>query len=145
MRKNVLNIVIVVTAATLLTLMAFYVRVGATADAVAVLRTTGMTCGSCSSKITEALQRVKGVAVTEVDVAGGWVVVGYDTAAVKPEMLAEKVNSAGYISGLYRILTPEQFKQITGRDIGKKGAAASGGCGGCGGGGGGGCGSGKQS
>lgn len=141
MRKNVLNIAMVVVAATLLTLMAFYVRVGATADAVAVLRTTGMTCGSCSSKITEALQSVKGVAVAEVDVEGGWVVVGYDTTAVTPEALAGKVNGTGFASGVYRILTPEEFKQITGRDIGKKTASNSGCCGGKGGG----CGAGKQS
>ncbi|HXE95315.1 MAG TPA: heavy-metal-associated domain-containing protein [Dongiaceae bacterium] len=140
MKTRVINISIVVVAVTLLTLLAFYVRVGATADSVAVLRTTGMTCGSCSSKITEALQGVKGVAVTEVDVEGGWVVIGYDTKTVKPEMLAEKVSGTGFASGIYRILTPEQFKQITGRDIGKKVSSSSGCCGGKGGG----CGSGKQ-
>jgi mercuric ion binding protein len=140
MRAKVLNIAMVVGAVALLTLLAFYVRIGATADSVAVLRTTGMTCGSCSSKITEALQGVKGVAVTEVDVEGGWVVVGYDTKMVKPETLAEKVNGTGFVSGLYQILTPEQFKQLTGRDIGKKTASSSGCCGGKGGG----CGSGKQ-
>lgn len=131
----------VVAAVTMLSLLALYVRIGATADSVAVLRTTGMTCGSCSSKITTALQGLKGVAVTEVDVAGGWVVVAYDTKSVKPEKLAEKVNAAGFVSDINRILTPEQFKQITGREIGKKGAATSGCCGGKGGG----CGSGKQS
>ncbi|NTW98793.1 MAG: heavy-metal-associated domain-containing protein [Geobacteraceae bacterium] len=141
MRTKVLNIAMIVVAVTLLTLLAFYVRVGATADSVAVLRTAGMTCSSCSSKITAALQEVKGVAVTEVDVEGGWVVVGYDTKRVKPETLAEKVNGTGFVSGVHQILTPEQFKQITGRDIGKKAPSASGCCGGKGGG----CGSGKQS
>lgn len=141
MRTKVLNMAMIVVAVTLLTLLAFYVRVGATADSVAVLRTTGMTCGSCSSKITAALQEVKGVAATEVDVEGGWVVVGYDTKRVKPETLAEKVNGTGFVSGVHQILTPEQFKQITGRDIGKKASGASGCCGGKGGG----CGSRKQS
>lgn len=141
MRTEVLNIAMIGVAVTLLTLLAFSVRVGVTADSIVVLRTTGMTCGSCSSKITAALQGVKGVAVTEVDVEGGWVVVGYDTKEVKPEMLAEKVNGAGFVSGVHQILTPEQFKQITGRDIGKKIARASGCCGGKSGG----CGTGKQS
>jgi copper chaperone CopZ len=74
---------------------------------------------------------LKGVAVTEVDVEGGWVVVGYDSNAVKPEVLVEKVNGAGFGSKVQNVLTPEQFKQITGRYIGMK-TSASGGCGGCG-------------
>lgn len=99
-----------------------------------------MTCGSCSAAITEALQKVKGVVVAEVDVDGGWVVVGYDAKSVKPEVLAEQVTGSGFASGVHRLLTPEQFKQMTGRDIGKK--AVSGGC--CGSKGGG-CNSGKKS
>lgn len=139
MKAKAINIAMVLATVTLLSLLAFYVRVGVTADSVAVLRTAGMTCGSCSSKITTALQGVKGVAVAEVDVEGGWVIVGYDTKMVMPDKLAEKVNGAGFASGVYRVLTPEQFKQITGRDIGKKASQASGCCGR------GGCGSGKQS
>ncbi|HBA72024.1 MAG: heavy metal transporter [Geobacteraceae bacterium GWC2_55_20] len=134
---------LVVITITVLAVLALRVRIGATADSVTVLRTSGMTCGSCSSKITKALESLKGVAVTEVDVEGGWVVVGYDTKTVKPEALAEKVNAAGFGSRVHRVLTPEQFKQITGRDIGKQ-ASPSGGCGGCGTQGGG-CGSNKQS
>lgn len=134
---------LVVTVVTLLVLLAFRVRTGGTADSIAVLRTTGMTCGSCSSKITDALERIKGVAVTEVDIAGGWVVVGYDTKSVKPEVLAEKVKGEGFNSSVHIVLTPEQFKQITGREIGKN-ASSSGGCGGCGTNGGG-CGASRQS
>jgi copper chaperone CopZ len=131
MKTKVINGVVIVSMITLLAVLAVFVRIGATADSVAVLKTTGMTCGSCSSKITKALESLKGVAVTEVDVEGGWVVVGYDTKDVKPESLAEKVNGAGFGSKVHIVLTPEQFKQLTGRDIGKK-AASSGGCGGCG-------------
>lgn len=131
MSTKAINFAIVIGAATLLTLLAFYVRVGATADSVAILKTSGMTCSSCSSKISAALQGVKGVAATEVDVEGGWVIVGYDTKTVMPETLAEKVNGSGFVSGVHQILTPAQFKQITGRDIGKN-ASSSGGCGGCG-------------
>jgi copper chaperone CopZ len=133
MKNRIINIVIVVSVFTFLSVLAFYVRAGATADSVAVLKTTGMTCGSCSSKITKTLEMLKGVAVTEVDVEGGWVVVGYDTKAVKPEVLAEKISSAGFGSNVYQVLTPEQFKQITGRDIGKEVASSSGCCGGKGG------------
>lgn len=139
MRNKAINIAMVVVAVTLLSLLALYVRIGESADSVAVLRTTGMTCSSCSSKITDALQAVKGVAVAEVDVEGGWVIVGYDTKSVKPEALAEKVNGIGFGSNVHQVLSPEQFKQITGRDIGAKATKSSGCCGGRGGG----CGSGK--
>lgn len=131
MKNRTINVMIIVVTVTLLSVLGFYVRIGATADSVAVLRTTGMTCGSCSSKITKSLEALKGVAVTEVDIEGGWVSIGYDTKDVKPETLAEKVSGAGFGSNVHVVLTPEQFKQITGRYIGKN-AAPSGGCGGCG-------------
>lgn len=129
--KRISTSLLVILAVTVLVVLAFRVRIGATADSIAVLKTAGMTCGSCSSKITRALESLKGVAVTEVDVEGGWVVVGYDTKSVKPEALAEKVNSAGFDSNVHQVLTPEQFKQITGREIGKNDSPSKG-CGGCG-------------
>jgi copper chaperone CopZ len=133
MNTKIVNIGLVVVAAVLLTLLALRVRVGATADSVAVLKTAGMTCGSCASKISTALRNVGGVAVTEVDAEGGWVVVGYDTKTVRPDVLAEKVSSAGFGSTVHLVLTPEQFKRMTGRDIGAKTAPAAGCCGGRGG------------
>ena len=131
MKKRITTALLIIVAVTFLSVLAFKVKIGATADSIAVLKTTGMTCGSCSSKISKALETLKGVAVTEVDVEGGWVVVGYDTKAVKPEALAAQVNSTGFDSNVHMVLTPEQFKQITGRDIGMN-ATPSGGCGGCG-------------
>jgi copper chaperone CopZ len=83
--KTISTLLLVIAAVTVLVLLAFRVRIGATADAVAVLRTAGMTCGSCSNRITTALEALHGVAVTEVDVEGGWVVVGYDTKSVKSD------------------------------------------------------------
>ena len=139
--SNLVNSIIITVAVVFLATLAFYVRTGATADSIAVLKTSGMTCGSCSSKITAALEKQKGVAVSEVDVEGGWVVVGYDTKAVTPWILAEKVSVAGFGSQVHQVLTPEQFKQITGRDIGTKAGQNPGCCGGKGGG----CGSSKQS
>jgi copper chaperone CopZ len=131
--KNITTTLLVITVVAVLIVLAFHVRIGTTADSIAVLKTTGMTCSSCSNKITKALEALQGVAVTEVDVAGGWVVVGYDTKAVKPEALAAKVRVAGFDSNVHVILTPEQFKQITGRDITVNAATGSGCCGGKGG------------
>jgi copper chaperone CopZ len=131
-RNKLINVAILVSAVVLISVLGFYVKVGATADSIAVLKTVGMTCGSCSSKITKSLESMKGVAATEVDVEGGWVVVGYDTRTTKPDVLAKKVIETGFTSSVYQVLTPEQFKQITGRTIGKS-ATPSGCCGGKGG------------
>jgi copper chaperone CopZ len=113
---------------TLLVVLAFRVRVAASADAVAVLRTSGMTCSSCSAKISQALEKLKGVVATEVDVPGGLVIVGYDAKVVQPAALAEKVTSAGFGSSLQAVLTPSRFKQITGRDFSSKVATSKGCC-----------------
>jgi copper chaperone CopZ len=137
----IINCIVITISALFLVALAFHIKTGSTADSVAVLKTTGMTCGSCSSRITAALETQKGVAVTEVDVERGWVVVGYDTKTVKPEVLAEKVTGAGFNSKVHLVLTPEQFKQATGRYLGKNDRLDSGCCGGKSGG----CGSGKQS
>jgi copper chaperone CopZ len=126
--KILSTLLLVIAAVTVLVVFAFRIDTGATAYSVVVLKTTGMTCGSCSSKITKALQSLKGIAVTEVDVNGGWVIVGYDTKTIKPELLAEKVKGAGFGSTVHLVLTPEQFKQLTGRDIGAKAAPTSGCC-----------------
>ena len=132
--KRISTSLLVVTAVTVLVVFAFRVRIAATADSIVVLKTTGITCGSCSSKITKALESLQGVAATEVDVDGGWVVVGYDTKSVKPEALAEKVSSVGFGSNVHLVLTPEQFKQITGRTVGQIAGPTKGCCGGKGGG-----------
>jgi copper chaperone CopZ len=124
--NKTLNTCLVLTVLVILGVCAFFVRIGATADAVVVLRTGGMTCGSCVSKITKALENVHGVAATEVDLQGGWVIAGYDSKLVAPERLAEKVVKTGFDSKVQMVLTPEQFRKLAGRDIGKQ--AAAGGC-----------------
>lgn len=129
--KNVVNIMLVLLAVTMLVLLAFRVRIGATADAVAVLHTRGMTRGSCSDRIIRTLAREKGVVVTEIDLTGGRVVVGYDSKSVKPETLEVKIIGAGFDCRLETVLTAAQFRQLTGRDISRS-AASAGGCGGCG-------------
>jgi copper chaperone CopZ len=129
-KRSLANSMIIVTAVIVLAVLAWRVKPGVSADSVAVLKTSGMTCGSCSKLISTGLETVKGVAVTEVDVEGGWVVVGYNTRAVTPESLAENVRKSGFSSAVYAVLTPEQFKQSTGREIGKTAEAGAGCCGG---------------
>ena len=90
--KRISTSLLVVAALTVLVVLAFRIKNGASADSIVVLRTTGMTCGSCSSKISTSLETLKGVAATEVDVEGGWVVVGYDPKIVKPDALAAQVG-----------------------------------------------------
>lgn len=129
MKNKILNTALIAAAAVILVVFAFYVRVGASADAVVVLRTSGMTCQSCVQKITAALQSERGVAAAEVDLAGGLVIAGYDSKQVAPERLAQAVDATGFRSQVAKLLTPGEFRALAGRDIGAK---AGGGCGGCG-------------
>jgi copper chaperone CopZ len=128
--NTVINGIIISVATVFLIALAFRVNATTTADSIAVLKTSGMTCGSCSSKISTALEAQKGVAATEVNVEGGWVVVGYDTKTVSPDVLAQKVTATGFSSNVQLVMTPEQFKQSTGRYLGKKPDQGSGCCGG---------------
>jgi copper chaperone CopZ len=132
MRNTIINISLTVIATAFLTLLALRVRAGAAVDSVAILKTTGITCRSCSDRISKALQGIKGVAATEVDLDHGRVIVGYDTREVKPETLTENVKKAGFDSTVQEVVTPERYRQITGRDVGTSGAARPGCCGVCG-------------
>ncbi|MBJ6801009.1 heavy-metal-associated domain-containing protein [Geomonas propionica] len=126
MRNKILNTALILIVVAVLAIFAFYVRVGATADQVVVLRTSGMTCGSCVKKITEALQSQGGVAAAEVDLESGLVVAGYDSKKTAPEKLAQAVRKSGFQSQVAQVITPQQFRSVVGRDVGGK--AAPGGC-----------------
>ena len=128
MENKVLNACLLLAVLVILGVSAFFVRAAATADSVVLLKTSGMTCSSCSAKVIKALQNERGVAATEVDLEDGLVMAGYDSKQVAPDQLARKVAAAGYASSVQKVLTPEQFKKIVGRDIGKE-SAGSGCCG----------------
>jgi copper chaperone CopZ len=130
-KGKIVNIVLVLTVTLLLGVFAFSVRIKPAADNVAVLSTTGMTCGSCAGKIEKALQAKEGVASVEVDVEGGWVIVGYDSKKIKPEKIAAAVSGLGYRSKVAESLSVERFRAITGRNPGE-GVTGKTGCGGCG-------------
>lgn len=130
-RRNIINALMVLSVASLLLFLAFRVRVPPVADSVAVLSAKGMTCASCTEKITRALAGVKGVAATEVDQAGGVVLVGYERKSTGPEEIAARISAAGFDSATRAVMTPEQFRQASGREIGRRGAQGSG-CGCCG-------------
>ncbi|MBI1919737.1 MAG: heavy-metal-associated domain-containing protein [Geobacter sp.] len=113
-KRKILNILLIGGIAVVLVAFAFTVRVRASADSYAVLKTSGMTCGSCSYKISRVLQKEKGVASVKVDVDQGVVVVGYDSKAQRPEVFAEQVTGIGYGSRVMGVLSPEQYQKIAG-------------------------------
>lgn len=93
-----------------------------------------MTCGSCASKITAALDQVPGVGPVGVDVARGTVTVAFAEDRVSVYRLAKVISSTGF---------PAQLRQVwlaaEGEGAGSlpqsSAADRSGGCGGgcCGG------------
>jgi len=114
-RGNILNIVLVIVALAFLVVCALSVRIRPAADSVAVLETAGLTCGGGSGAIERALLARGGVAGVEVDAAKGRIIVGFDSKRIKPEALAATVAGAGYGSSVERLLTPDQYRVMTGR------------------------------
>lgn len=131
-RTRLINAALVLLAMLVVGAFAFAVRLEAAADSVAVLRTHGMTCGSCASRIEQTLRHEKGVASVDVDVNAGRVVVGYDSKKVRPEAIAEQVTGSGYGSSILQVVTPEQYRSMTGQNIAasrQQGGCGSGCCG----------------
>ena len=60
------------------------------------LKVTGMTCGGCTSSVTNALNAVNGVADVAVSLSAGEAVVQYDERVTSAEKLKSAVKGAGY-------------------------------------------------
>ena len=95
MKNKIINTILIIFVSAMLVTLAFFVRHGATADKVAVLKTAGIMCGACVADIEKALQATGGVASMEVDIPAGLVTVAYDSRTAKPETLAETVTALG--------------------------------------------------
>ncbi|MEC5217067.1 copper chaperone CopZ [Actimicrobium sp. GrIS 1.19] len=52
-----------------------------------LLKVTGMTCGGCSSSVTNALKLVHGVGDVRVSLADGTATVQYDASLASPDQL----------------------------------------------------------
>ncbi|GFO54593.1 hypothetical protein GMSM_16000 [Geomonas sp. Red276] len=124
MRNKVINLSLVGLVLLVLAVFGRYVRLGACADAVVVLKTSGITCDRCVQRVTRALQTEAGVAAIEVDLEKGRVMAGYDSKQVAPGELARKVRESGFCSRVERVLSPQQFKAVAGHEVGRQ----TGGC-----------------
>ena len=61
-----------------------------------LLKVTGMTCGGCTSKVTNALKAIAGVGNANVSLSAGEATVQYDERLTSPEQLKSAVKGAGY-------------------------------------------------
>ncbi|MDP2102272.1 MAG: heavy-metal-associated domain-containing protein [Methylotenera sp.] len=60
------------------------------------LKVTGMTCGGCSNKVTNALKAVNGVEDVVVSLADGQAIVQYNEALSSPAQLRSAVTNPGF-------------------------------------------------
>ena len=60
------------------------------------LKVTGMTCGGCTSNVTQALKAIPGVGDVTVSLSAGEATVQYDERLTSPEQLKSAVKGAGY-------------------------------------------------
>ena len=61
-----------------------------------IVKVTGMTCGGCTSKVTNALTSIAGVSDAQVSLSAGEATVQYDERLTSPEKLKSAVKGAGY-------------------------------------------------
>lgn len=61
-----------------------------------LLKVTGMTCGGCISKVTNALKTVSGISDVNVSLSTGEATVQYDERLTSPDQLKAAVKGAGY-------------------------------------------------
>jgi len=61
-----------------------------------LLKIAGMSCGGCTSKVTDALKAVSGVGEVIVSLSTGEATVQYDEQLTSPEQLKAAVKDAGY-------------------------------------------------
>jgi hypothetical protein len=111
-KKNLVNLLLVAAAVSLVAAFAFSVRLEA-ADRVAILKGEGITADG-AARIVRALEGEQGVASVAVDNSSGRVIVGYDSWAVAPETLAKRVAAAGYGCRLLQIQTFEEYRNTPG-------------------------------
>lgn len=124
MKMNRGNILAAVAVAVVLVLFGLFVRFDASANTYAVLKASGMTCGSCSGKVEKALRNKPGVSSVRVDLPSGLVLVGYDGRVLEARMLAEDVSKAGFSAKVQRVLDAKQYAALMAGSPG-------GGCGNC--------------
>jgi len=60
------------------------------------LKVSGMTCGGCTSNVTNALKAIAGVGDVNVSLASGEATVQYDERLTSPDRLKSAVKGAGY-------------------------------------------------
>ena len=60
------------------------------------LKVTGMTCGGCTSNVTQALKAIPGVGDVNVSLSAGEATVQYDERLTSPDQLKSAVKGAGY-------------------------------------------------
>jgi copper chaperone len=61
-----------------------------------ILKVTGMTCGGCTSTVTDALKTLSGVGDVKVSLSAGEASVQYDERLTSPNKLKSAVEGAGY-------------------------------------------------
>lgn len=65
-----------------------------------IFKVTGMTCGSCTNKVTKALKAIPGVGDVHVSLSAGEASVRYDDQLTSPDQMKSAVQGAGYGIGL---------------------------------------------
>ena len=67
------------------------------------LTVSGMSCGGCVTRVTQALTAIPGVDGVEVALSTGGVDVSYDERLVQPVQMTSVIEKAGYSVGAIEV------------------------------------------
>jgi copper chaperone CopZ len=131
MKNKTINTILIIFVTAMLVTLAFFVRLGATADNVVILQTADITRAGCFDDIEKTLQAKEGIASTEVDANVGRVIVGFDSKKIRPDEIAVIISGLGYRNNVSEVLSKEEFRAKTGREPGTnmRTIGCAGGCG----------------
>ena len=75
-----------------------------------LLKVRGMTCGGCTSKVTNALKAISGVSSVNVSLTAGEASVQYDERLTSSDKLKSAVQRAGYTVNAAKPVLVQQGK-----------------------------------
>jgi copper chaperone CopZ len=75
-----------------------------------LLKVIGMTCGSCTAHVTQALKATAGVGDVKVSLSAGEATVQYNERLTSPSKLKSAVEGAGYEIGVTEAFPNRQTK-----------------------------------
>jgi len=121
------NVVLVILVIIVLVALSLSVRIRPVADRVLLLKKSAHSLSGRTTETVKRLQSEKGVASVEPDITDHFLIVGFDSKAVSPRSIALATIASGIRYDISKVISAEDYKMITGKDLASVTAKSCGG------------------